>query len=336
MARYLRSEARAWAREHMNGVANVTLPTMTADFKNLNVKAIQHDVETAIGHGFVGTLACSEVAITLPQYAEFCRAMAEQAAGRMMVIHHAVFNTLDENLEAVKLAEEAGADLVLLGYPPFFHPRSLDEVYDYTRAVCDATNLGVILFPVPAWGFSRLHPADMPISLLRRLVDDCPNVVSIKAEGGMPHIMGAIEVHREFHEEVVISSPLEYEYVPLAQIIPIPFCGTNYSAYYGSWLPRVHRLIQAGNYDEATQLWYQVDPARKAFGSLPIAMSGLINRSIWKYQSWLQGYNGGPLPQPTPRLHARDMAALRRGLEASGLWVTPDPDEAFFVGRHPA
>jgi 4-hydroxy-tetrahydrodipicolinate synthase len=335
MARYHRNEAREWAREHMNGVANVTIPTMTSDFKRLNAKAARHDVETAIGHGFVGTLACSEVAVTLPQYGEFCRAMAEQAAGRIMVIHHAVFNTLEENIEAVKLAEEAGADLALLGYPPFFHPKSLDDVYAYTKAFCDATKLGVILFPVPAWGFSSLHPADMPVSLLRRLVDDCPNVVSIKAEGGMPHIMAAIEVHREFHKEVVISSPLEYEYVPLSQVIPIPFCGTNYSAYYGPWLPRVHKLIQAGQYAEATQLWYQVDPARKAFAGLPIASSGLINRTIWKYQAWLQGYNGGPIPHPTPRLYARDMAVLRRGLEASGFKTTSDPDEAFFVGRHP-
>ena len=282
MARYHRKEAREWAREHMNGVANVTIPTMTSDFKRLNLNAARHDVETAIGHGFVGTLACSEHAITLPQYADFVRAMAEQANRRIMVIHHAVFNTLAENIEAVKLAEEAGADLVLLGYPPFFHPQSLEEVYAYTKAFCDATKLGVIVFQVPAWGFSSLHPADIPLPVLRRLVDECPNVVSIKAEGGMPYIMSAIEVHREFHKEVVISCPLEYEYVPLAQVIPIPFCGTNYSAYYGPWLPRVHKLIQAGKYDEATREWYRVDPARKAFASVPMAMSGLINRTIWK------------------------------------------------------
>jgi 4-hydroxy-tetrahydrodipicolinate synthase len=297
---------------------------------------VKHDVETAIGHGFVGTLACSEHAITLAQYAEFTRAMVEQAAGRIMVIHHAVFNTLEENIEAVKLAEDAGADLALLGYPPFFHPKSLDDVYAYTKAFCDATKLGVILFPVPAWGFSSLHPADMPVPLLRRLVDDCPNVVSIKAEGGMPHIMAAIEVHREFHKEVVISSPLEYEYVPLSQVIPIPFCGTNYSAYYGPTLPRLHKLINEGRYDEATELWYRIDPARKAFGSLPIAANGLINRLMWKYEGWLQGYNGGPLPHPTQRIFDRDMAVLRRGLEAAGLAPTKDPDEAFLVGRNPA
>lgn len=336
MARYTRKEARDWARQHLVGVANVVIPTMTSDFKRLNEKAIRHDVETSISHGFVGSLACSEVAITIEQYGQFCRIMTNQAAGRLIVVHHAVFNTLADNVEAVKLAEAAGAELVLLGYPPYFYPSSFEDVYSYTKILCSETNLAVMLFPVPTWGFSRLHPADMPVSLLRRLVNDCPNVVAIKAEGGMPYIMSAIEVHREFHQDVVISSPLEFEYVPLAQIIPIPFCGTNFSAYYGPWLPRIHELIQQKNFDEATQLWYKLDPARKAFGSVPIASNGLINRMMWKYQSWLQGYNGGPIPHPTPRVYSRDMIALRRGLEVAGLNPTRDPDEAFFAGRNPA
>ncbi len=335
MARYTRGEAREWARRNLVGVANVTIPTVTSDFKRLNEKAARHDVRKCIEHGFVGTLACSEVAIPLEQYGRFCEVMADESAGRLIVVHHAVFNTLQDNIEAVKMAEAAGAELVLLGFPPFFYPSSYEDVYAYAKALCDATNLGVMLFAVPTWGFGRLHPSDMPVDLLRRLINDCPNVVAIKAEGGMPHIMAAIEVHRHFHKEVVISSPLEYEYVPLAQIIPIPFCGTNYSAYYGPWLPRIHRLIQAGKHDEATQLWYKLDPARKAFSNVPMASNGLINRVVWKYESWLQGYNGGPIPHPTPRIYSRDMVILRRGLEAAGLDPTKDSDEAFFVGRNP-
>jgi hypothetical protein len=167
-----------------------------------------------------------------------------------------------------------------------------------------------MLFPLPAWGFSRLHPADLPSPLVRRLIDDCPNVAALKVEGGMPNFMEAVEAHRHFHKEVVISSPLEYEYVPLAQIIDIPFCGTNYAAYYGPWVPRMHKLIQEGNFDEATQIWYKLDPARKAFASLPMAAGGLLNRMIWKYGSWLQGYNGGaaaaPHATPLRTRHATD------------------------------
>lgn len=309
---------------------------MTADFKKLNEAAIRHDAEKTIEHGFVGMLACSEVAITLEEYAELVRIMVDQAGERAFVVHHAVFNTLEDNIEAVRLAEAAGAELVLLGYPPYFFPKSLDEVYEYTKAFCDATSLAVMLFPIPTWGFSRLDPIDMPIPLLRRLLDDCPNIAAIKAEGGAPHIMGPIDVHRAFHEEVVISYPMEHEYVPLAQLIDIPFCGTNYSAYYGPFLPQVFKLVQDRRFDEATAVFYRLDAARKAFGSVPQAGNGLINRMMWKYEGWLQGYNGGPLRHPTARVYARDMAALRGGQKASGLNPTKDGDEAFFVGRNPA
>lgn len=336
MASYTRKEAREWARERLVGVASVVIPTVTADFKRLNEKAIRHDVETTVAHGFVGTLTCSEVAITLEEYAQFVRIAVEQAAGRIFVVHHAVFNTLEDNIEALKLAEAAGAELVLLGYPPYFYPQSLEEVYAYTKALCDATDLAVMLFPIPTWGFSRLDPSDLPLPLLRRLIDECPNVAAIKAEGGAPHIMSAIEVHRAFHKEVVISSPLEHEYIPLAQVLPIPFCGTNFSAYYGPVLPRVHALIQAGRFDEASAEFYRIDPARKAFAGVPQAGNGLINRMMWKYEGWLQGYNGGPLRHPTARVYQRDMVALRRGQEAAGLHPTADADALFFIGRNPA
>lgn len=336
MPSYRKHEAREWARQHLVGVANVVMPTVTSDFKLLNERAVRHDVEQCIAHGFVGTLACSEVAMSLDEYGQMVDVMVDQAAGRLIVVHHAVFNSLDENLEAVRLAERAGAELVLLGYPPYFYPTSLEQVYDYTKAFCDATDLAVMLFPIPTWGFSRLDPADLPVPLLRRLIDDCPNIVAIKAEGGNPNFMALVEVHRAFHREVVISCPIEHEYVPLAQLIPIPFCGTNYGAYFGPVLPQVHRMIQDGRYDEATAMFYRLDPARKAFGAVPQAGNGLLNRMMWKYEGWLQGYNGGPIRHPTARVYGRDMVALRRGLEAAGLNPTSDPDEQFFVGRNPA
>ena len=332
---YKKNEARDWAREKLMGVANVVIPTMTADFKKLNETAARHDVEKVVEHGFAGTLACSEVAMSLEEYGQFCRVMVEQAAGRIIVFHHAVFNTLADNIEALRLAEAAGVEIVLLGYPPYLNPQSLDDVYAYTKAFCDATDLAVMLFPMPGWGFRNFHPADIPLPVMRRLVDECPNIVSIKCEGGMPQIMSLIETYRHLRDKVVISVPLEHEYVPLAQVMNIPFSGTNYSAYYGPWLPKMHQLIQAGDYDEATRIYYQLDPARKAYGAVPQSGGGLLNRMLWKYESWLQGYNGGPLRHPTARIFPRDLALLRRGQEAAGMNPTSDQDDAFFVGRCP-
>lgn len=335
MASYTRSEARDWARERLNGVAQVTIPTMTSDFKRLNEKAVRHDVRLAMEHGFIGSLAVSEVPLSVEEHDQFQRIMVDEGGADFLVVHHAIFNTFEDNIEMVRKAEENGCELVLLGYPPHFYPESLDDIYNYSKGIIDATNLAVMLFPVPTWGFGRLHPADIPLKVLRRLVDDCPNVVAIKAEGGMPYIMSAIEVHREFHREVVISSPLEYEYLTLGQLIDIPFCGTNYSAFFGPTLPRAHKLIREKRFDEVTEIFYQIDPMRKAVGALGFGGHGLSNRLLWKYQAWLQGYNGGPIRHPTARVHAREMAMLRGATQAAGLTPTSEPDAAFFIGRNP-
>ena len=63
--------------------------------------------------------------------------------------------------------------------------------------------------------------------------------------------------------------------------------------------------------------------------------SGVLNRTTWKYQDWLAGFNGGPLRAPATRLPDRLMHQLRKSLKDSGLPVTTDPDTAFGVGRYP-
>jgi 4-hydroxy-tetrahydrodipicolinate synthase len=50
----------------------------------------------------------------------------------------------------------------------------------------------------------------------------------------------------------------------------------------------------------------------------------------------LQGFNGGPLRQPTMKIRDVHMRQLREALKRSGLKPTEDPDKEFFVGRNPA
>jgi 4-hydroxy-tetrahydrodipicolinate synthase len=339
VARYTRDEARAWARENLVGVVNCTIPSFTGDLERINEAAVRHDTRLAIEHGFAGTLAVSEVAISVPEYLEFQRIIKDEAGDRLVLVHHASWSTLEQNIEAVRGAEEAGAELVLLSYPPNFYPESEQDIYDYTKALCDATNLAVMLFPMYLWGFSpRVHPSDIPVSLLRRLIDDCPNVAAIKAEGGFPGIQSVIECDRHFGKEVVISMPIEGELIPLAQIMPIQFSATSDHEYYGPMIPHVFDLLRNGKYDEAAEIYWRLHPARKVKAGLAPALHGgaFINRQAWKFQGWLQGYNGGPLRQPTQRIHDAQMFALRKGLVDAGLEPSMDPFRDFFVGRNPA
>jgi 4-hydroxy-tetrahydrodipicolinate synthase len=122
------------------------------------------------------------VAITPEENAQFTAWARDTAGSGLGLFFHAAFGTLAENIQAVKLAEKAGADIVLLSYPPQFWPTTEQEIYDYTKQFCDATDLAVMLFPIPLWGFERVHPAGMSVEFVRRLLNDCPNIVAIKSE----------------------------------------------------------------------------------------------------------------------------------------------------------
>jgi 4-hydroxy-tetrahydrodipicolinate synthase len=156
MVRYNKDEAREWARETMRGLCNVVIPSYTLDLKRLNEKGIRHDIRKEIEMGFWGTLLVSETAITFDEYRQFVQWSRDEARDKVLLVHHALFNTLEENIEAVQMAEQEGCELVLLGYPSNFYATSSDQIFDYTKRFCDATQLGVIIFPVPHWISSAL------------------------------------------------------------------------------------------------------------------------------------------------------------------------------------
>ena len=339
MVDYTRNESREWARERLVGAINCTIPSFTNALTAINEKAIRHDVRLAKQHGFIGTLGVSEVSITLPEYLEFLEIVKDEAKNDLVVVHHASWSDLAQNIEAVRGAEAAGAELVLLSYPPNFYPQSEQEIYDYTKAVCEATNLAVILFPMFLWGFStRIHPSDIPTRLIRRMLDDIPNIAVIKAEGGAPSIMGVIETHRLFGEEIVVSCPIEGDLLTLGQLIPIQLSATSDHEFWGPTIPEAMKLLQAERYDEVTELYWKMHPARKAKGAVAAQLHGgfFIDRQAWKFQGWLHGYNGGPLRAPTQRIHDPQMNQLRNGLLASGYEPTTDSFADFFIGRNPA
>ncbi|GAA0985709.1 hypothetical protein GCM10009555_061630 [Acrocarpospora macrocephala] len=337
MTEYDKGTARAWAREALRGVVNVIIPTFTADLSDVNEAATRHDVRRDIELGFLGALLVAETATSRDEYIRFTRWAADEAQGRLQLWHHASFNTLDENIEMVRRAGKAGAEMVLLSYPATFYPCAEEEIFEYTKRFCDATDLAVMLFQVPLWGFERIHPAGMSVQLLERIVDACPNVVAIKAEGGYPSMIGFTEVWYRLGERVVVSQPIEQHAIPFASVLPLQLIATSNTECLGPAVPEMLRLIHAGKVDDAMELFWRVHPARKA-NDVVTAIGGAntVHRMAWKYQAWLTGFNGGPLRMPTQRLVGSQMAAFRKAAVEAGVCVTDAPDQEFFRGRNPA
>ena len=336
MASYEKGEARAWARERLRGVIDVIIPSYTSDLSDINEEGIRHDVRRNIELGFAGSLLVSEVNITLEEYERFVQIAADEAQGRQILVHHAMFDTIEKNVRAAQLAHEAGAELALLAYPPSFYPESEEDVYQYTAEFCEGTDLAVMLFPLPWWGWERFSPESMSMDLIERLAENHPNVAVVKAEGGMPSIGGFTHAWRRFHDELVVTMPLESEAIPLMNLIPLQLIATSNTEYFGDGIPKAFALASEGRLDEAMDLWWRLQPARRAnANAAPGGGTNVVNRAAWKYQAWLSGYNGGPLRLPAARLTGKQMSELRAGLAASGQEVTQDDDASFHVGRNP-
>ncbi len=336
MVDYTPSEARAWAKEKFRGTIAVTHPSYTPDFSGINENAIRHDVLKLKELGFAGTLLVAEVNVTVEEYARIAAVAREAAGPDFGIFFHAIFNTLEENIRAAKLAEAAGVDRALLAYPASFWPTSHEQVFDYTKAFCDETGLATMLFPLPAWGFERIHPAGMDVAFVRRVLDAIPNIVAIKAEQAYPGIPGVMEMYHHFRDEVLISCPIEAETIPLMSVLDFQFSGTSNTNWMSDYYPRAFELAQSGQWEEAMKLYWQVHPARQANGAVSSTSTpgtNMINRTQWKYQEWLAGFNGGALRAPSPKLPDRFMKQLRASLVASGLPVTDSPDEEFVRGR---
>jgi len=338
MADYKKLDARAWARENLQGCSGVTIPSYSADLKRLNERGIRHDLELTIKLGFSYTLLCSEVAITPQENQQFTEWARDTVGKKLGLFFHAAWGTLADNIEAAQLAERAGADLALLSYPPQFWPTSEKDIYDYTKAFCDATQLGVMLFPIPLWGFERIHPAGMSVALVRRLLEDIPNIVAIKAEQGFPLFAGVAEMWHHFNERVIISCPIEGDTIPLMRFVPLQFSGTSNTQWMSDYYPKAFSLARKGEFEKSMELFWKVQPARLAGGAVQAASApgtSVLNRTAWKYQDWLAGFTGGPLRAPATRIPDRFMGSLRKSLKDSGLPVTADPDSSFMIGRHP-
>lgn len=63
--------------------------------------------------------------------------------------------------------------------------------------------------------------------------------------------------------------------------------------------------------------------------------ANLVHRYLWKFQAWLNGYNGGPLRQPAMKLSENQMRISAEGLDKAGVSAAHEPFADFFIGRNP-
>jgi 4-hydroxy-tetrahydrodipicolinate synthase len=333
--KYRKNEAKAWTRQNWHGLCNVIIPSFSADLKRLNEKGIRHDVRRNIECGFWGALLVSEAATTDDEYIRFMEIAVDEAKGKHCFLLHGCFDTADDVVRMAKEAERIGLDGLLLGHPASFYPQSEKELYDYTEYVCSRTNLAVVGFAQPHWNFQRLHPSGYPPKVMLEAAK-IDNLVACKFE------VGGIAGHYDFWRQirnmnVLYSDPMEANFPVSVELFDQQWSGTSGYEIFGAELPKLFGLLREGKHDEAMDAYWRIDPVRQMRTQQSAYMSGahFINRSLWKYWAWLNGYNGGPMRQPVNKVSDAQMRQSRDAMTRAGFKLKDESFADFFAGRNP-
>lgn len=319
---YRKNEAKEWARTAYRGLDTTILPCFTPDTLALDETGIRHDMRMLVQQGFFAVTLVSggEAGTTLEEDRRFVEWCVDEARGKVGITLNLRYYTLADNIAMARHAEAVGCHSVMISYPTNFRPRSEEDVYAWTRAICDATRLGVILFPSVKNDFPA--PYRVSAQTLARLAD-LENVIALKI--GVIEWTWIDECFRRFGDRVLISYPFDDAWPTLIHKYGMQWSGAapwhNLQTAANPRMVKMWELMCAGRMDEATAIYWQVDPLRKAILSiaLPSAMMGMYNFEQWKYCDALLGLTGGELRMPKLTLFEWQRMQLRQAMMASGL-----------------
>lgn len=332
---YSRSEAKKWAAENWKGVCNVIMPSFTSDLSGLNEEAIRFDVRKNIEHGFWGALIVSECATTDEEYIRFMEICVDEAGDKQKFLMHGTFDTQAKTVEMAQAAEKIGVEGILIGHPNSFYPKDEDELFDHIKVIADATDLCTSLFITVQMNLTRMHPSGYPPAVIQRAAE-IENVVAIKYEVGRPGIAGDLEIYKLLQGSgVLFSDPLEAHSPLSVEYFGQQWMGTSNYEWWGGAVPEYFNLLVEGKFEEAMEIYWRIQPARTARVAIQgtVAGANFIHRALWKYQQWLQGYNGGRMRQPVAKLNDAQMKQMRDALIKSGFEVPDFDPQAFYDGR---
>jgi len=194
-----------------------------------------------------------------------------------------------------------------------------------------------VLFVVEHSNLRRLDVRGFPADVLERLTG-IDTIVAVKYEVGRQQTTNTYDTFRRLQDaDVLLSDPMEFNAPMWVDLFGMQWMGTSNYEYYGSYAPRLLDLLAKGATEDAMEEYWRIQPARDArSATMSSGGANLVHRYLWKFQAWLNGYNGGPIRQPAMKLSERQMKTAAEGLRKAGIAPAEEPFEEFFVGRNPS
>lgn len=190
-------------------------------------RLIEFNLEAGV-HGLGVALGSEVFKLTEAERVAMTRIVVDQTARRVPVVINTGANGTDLAIHYSRLAQDNGADALMV-LPPSFFPAGADEIVAYYRAISDAVPLPIFIQDVPA---SPISPA-----LAHRLAQECEWVQYIKVES-LPVVERVAAMAAQAGDQVTVfggaGGGFFIEELRRGSVGTMPFC-TQPEAFVDIW-----------------------------------------------------------------------------------------------------
>ena len=132
-----------------------------------------HVANSTDGLLFMGSTGESP-SLSMEERREIITEMTAYCRYKIPAFHGVTCATTSATVELAQLADEQGADGVMMVVPPYIAPPQ-SAIFEYFNTVCKSINIAVALYNNPARVVVNIHP-----ETIIRLTRECPNLVADK------------------------------------------------------------------------------------------------------------------------------------------------------------
>ena len=317
---YGKSDAKAYAREHMKGIWAAALTPFTADLA-IDEAAFRSNIRHWTAElGIDGLFICGKqgefFSMSLPERKRtFEIAVDEARAGKSGTIMSCSDQNMDVVIELARHAQDIGADYIVVHAPVLHFLKSQDDtLYQYYRHISERVDIGIALWSHPDSGYLL-----SPETCAR--IAELPNIVAIKYS--VPREMYA-KLTRMAGDKIIVSTASEEEW--LDNILELGWklylCSNPPYLFQTKADQRMREytgLAFAGDAKRARAVRDSLNPVREALRRTRPAEKPHAHAKYWQD---LLGQAGGPVRRPMLQLTDAEKAAVRAAFEGCGLKVS--------------
>jgi 4-hydroxy-tetrahydrodipicolinate synthase len=293
----------------LRGCATALVTPFTAD-GSIDEAALTRLIDYQLAGGVKLLVPCGttgeSATMTEAEDQQVIKHAIEQARGRARVIAGTGSNSTAATIQNSKIAQELGADAVLV-VAPFYNKPTQPGLYAHFRAVAEAVDLPIVVYNVPGRTSCNIS-ADTTLRLAR----DCRNIAAVKeASGNLSQIM-----------EILRGRPDDFRVLSGDDAMTFPMIALGADGLISvaaneapELMARMVELALAGNWDEARELHYRL---------LPLMEVNFIESSPGPVKAGLAMMNliGENYRLPLVPIEEKSRAALRAVLNDLGLLQT--------------